>query len=80
MAHLPSLTEDDLRRDPPQVEIVIRVHRSGAMSVAGNIENEAYACALIDAAKDSLRSYHARAGRARHLALVTPERDAPRVS
>jgi len=36
------------------------VRRNGNMSVAGNIEDLAYAIACLDQAKDTVRSYHAR--------------------
>jgi hypothetical protein len=40
--------------------IVVRIRRSGAMSVAGDIQDENAAIAMLDAARDSVRSYHMR--------------------
>jgi hypothetical protein len=50
--------EDPLRDDDVIAAITIRIHRSGAMQVAGNIQQEALALSMIDAARDSVRSYH----------------------
>jgi hypothetical protein len=61
--------------DERVVTLTITVFASGAMSVAGNIEDEAYALALLDAAKDSLRSYHRNPA----AGLITPARDTPSV-
>jgi hypothetical protein len=50
----------DLRDDDILATLVIRVHRSGAMSVAGDIHEEQFALSMIDAARDSVRSHHLR--------------------
>jgi len=51
---------DDLYGDATTFVLEIRVRRNGNMSVAGNIEDLAYAIACLDQAKDTVRSYHAR--------------------
>lgn len=48
--------------------ITIKVHRSGAMQVAGNIEHEVLALSMIDAARDSVRSHHLR----KHGSVIVP--------
>lgn len=50
----------ELRDDDVLAEITVRVHRSGAMQVAGDIHDEKFALSMIDAARDSVRSYHLR--------------------
>lgn len=52
--------DGSLRDDDVLAEITIRVHRSGAMSVSGAINDEVYALTMIDAARDSVRSHHLR--------------------
>lgn len=49
-------------------QITVTVFRSGAMSVAGDIHDEAFALSLIDAARDSVRSHHLR----QHGQLIIP--------
>lgn len=50
----------ELRDDDVLATITVRVHRSGAMQVAGDIHDEKFALSMIDAARDSVRSYHLR--------------------
>ena len=50
----------DIRDDDILATLVIRVHRWGAMSVAGDIHAEQFALSMIDAARDSVRSHHLR--------------------
>ena len=55
------LNEDgSLRDDQVLATITVRVHRSGAMSVSGDISDEKFALTLIDAARDSVKSHHLR--------------------
>jgi hypothetical protein len=51
---------DDLYGDSTVFLLEIRVRRNGAMSVAGDIYDLPYALAVLDNAKDSIRSHHAR--------------------
>ena len=51
---------DDLWGDAVIAKIEICVRRNGSMSTAGTIENEAYALAILDHAKDAIRSHHKR--------------------
>lgn len=59
---------DDLRDDDVLARLVVTVHRSGAMSVSGDIHDEKFALSMIDAARDSVRSFHLR----RHGELIIP--------
>lgn len=51
---------DDLHGLTCVAHIDIRMDRSGAMRIAGSITDEAAALAMLDAAKDTLRNYHAK--------------------
>lgn len=51
---------DDLYGDAPIARIEITVRRNGAMSTAGSIEDLPYALAMLDNARDAIKSYHAR--------------------
>ena len=71
---------NDYPRDPDALyddQIVavleIKIRRDGAMSVAGSIDDEQFALKMLDAAKDSVRSYHKR-NRSR---LIIPPYDMP---
>lgn len=44
--------------DAVAIEIVIRVHASGAMSVAGPVEDREWMLAALDHAKDAVRNHH----------------------
>lgn len=53
------------------MELRVRVHASGALSVLGPIEHKEYALALLENAKDAIRNHHARrAGN-----LIVPSED-----
>ena len=64
---------DDLHGDSTTFLLEIRVRRNGNMSVAGNIEDEAYAVACLEQAKDTVRSYHARKRTGQ--AIIVPGKD-----
>jgi hypothetical protein len=51
---------DDLYGDAPVARIEITCRRNGAMSVAGSIEDLHYALAMLDNARDAVKSHHAR--------------------
>lgn len=51
---------DDLHGDTVVATIEIKLRRNGAMSVAGSITDEAYGLYLLDTARDTLKSHHAR--------------------
>lgn len=51
---------DDLWGDAPIARIEICCRRNGAMSVAGSIGDERYALAVLDNARDAVKSFHAR--------------------
>lgn len=55
-----------------KIEIAIRAN--GAMSVAGAINDLAFALACLDNAKDSVRNYHSRQ-RLENGGLIIPARD-----
>jgi hypothetical protein len=49
-----------LHQDPVVAYLQIEVHQSGAMSVAGSIQNKKYALQILDAARDTVVSHHNR--------------------
>lgn len=51
---------DDKHGDTPVAVLNVILFRSGAMSVGGSITDERYALHLIDTARDTIRSYHAK--------------------
>jgi hypothetical protein len=51
---------DDLHGDAVVAFIAIKVRRNGAMSVEGCIDEEAYALAMIDTARDTIRNHNQR--------------------
>lgn len=51
---------DDLYGDQTVAVIEVRVRRNGSMSVAGSINDEAYAVAMLQHAIDSVRDHNAR--------------------
>lgn len=55
-----SQDSDDLYGDAVIARIEITCRRNGAMSVAGNIDNLHYALAMLDNARDAIKSKHAR--------------------
>jgi hypothetical protein len=62
---------DALYDDAPVARLEITCRRNGALSVAGSIDDLAYALAILDNAKDALRGFHARKG----APLIVPARD-----
>ena len=60
---------DAIYDDAPLARLEITCRRSGALSVAGDISDLAYALAMLDNAKDALRNHHARRP------LIVPPRD-----
>jgi hypothetical protein len=49
---------DDIHGDTIVASLEIKLRRNGAMSVGGSITDEKYALAMLESAKDSIRSYH----------------------
>lgn len=47
------------------------------MSVSGNINNEAYAMAMLDGAKQSLKNHHARIKLEKFGGMIMPHHDNP---
>lgn len=68
---------DDLYGDATVFTIQIRVRRNGAMSVGGDINDLAYALTVLEAAKDSLKGFHARRTIAGGSDLIIPSKDTP---
>lgn len=64
---------DDPHGDAVIAVLEIKVRRNGAMSVAGSINDEVYALAMLDSARDSIKSHNAR-GR-KQTALILPAHD-----
>jgi len=54
------MSEEYERGDRIMARLTIIVYQSGAMSVGGNIEDRAYALALIDGARDAVINHHAK--------------------
>lgn len=57
-------------------ELRVRIHRSGAMSVAGSIGDETYAIACLEQAIQSVKDHHKRL-RGDGSALIVPACDTP---
>jgi hypothetical protein len=51
---------DDVHGDTVVAEIVISMRRNGCMSVQGSINDHEYAKFILDTARDTLNTYHAR--------------------
>jgi hypothetical protein len=66
---------DDLYGDAPIARIEITCRRNGAMSVAGNIEDLRYALAILDNARDAIKSHHARKRAGNGGGLIVPPAD-----
>jgi hypothetical protein len=73
MSH--SQDPDDLYGDAPIARIEITCRRNGSMSVAGNIDNLTYALAILDNARDAIRSHHGRMQAAKQKPLIVPSMD-----
>lgn len=73
------IDRDDIYGDAQMAQLTITIRRNGAMSVEGCIENLDYAQAMLDAARDSLRNYHARKQIHRG-GLIIPGNEAPRIA
>jgi hypothetical protein len=54
------LTMDDLHGDTPVAFIGITLLRSGVMKMEGSITDEHFVGYMLDTAKDTMRSYHAK--------------------
>jgi hypothetical protein len=67
---------DDIHGDAVVFALEIKVRRNGAMSVAGGIQNEQYALAVLDAARQSIKSHNAR-GKIEGTGLIVPSSDTP---
>lgn len=50
----------EIENDVPIAFLQITIYQSGAMSVAGSIQEENFALSMIDAARDSIKSHHLR--------------------
>lgn len=64
--------------DPNDVVVAylnIAVRKSGAMSVAGCINDQTYALALLETAKDTVRSHHRKSRSNNHSPLIVPAHD-----
>jgi hypothetical protein len=64
--------------DPTDVVVAylnIAVRKSGAMSVAGSINDERYALALLETAKDTVRAHHRKGKSNATSPLIVPAHD-----
>lgn len=68
---------DAVYDDAPVSQLILTCRRNGAMSVEGCIENEMYALAMLDNARDAVRNYNARKRIDAGLALTVPANDTP---
>jgi hypothetical protein len=66
---------DDLYGETKVAVIEIAIRRSGAMSVAGAINDLPTALAMLDQAKDVLRRHHMRIAAGK--VIITPAKDTP---
>lgn len=66
---------DDLHGLTVVAHIDIKMDRAGNMRVAGSITDEAAALAMLDAAKDTLRNYHAKQKLGLRSAIIVPGYD-----
>jgi hypothetical protein len=68
---------DDPFGDGTVFYLEIRVRRNGAMSVAGHINHVAYACQVLDAAKQTVKGYAERRKMAQGDPIIVPSYDTP---
>lgn len=68
---------DNLFDDGTIFRLEIRVRRNGAMSVAGDILQEAYALQVLDAAKQTIKDHNARRKLANGGKAIVPAHDTP---
>lgn len=66
---------DDLHGDTVVSEITVSLRRNGCMSVAGAITDLTYALYLLDTARDTVKSYHARAAMGMGQSIIVPAHD-----
>jgi hypothetical protein len=66
---------DDLYGDTPVAKIEIVLRRNGCMSVAGSITDLTYGLYLLDTARDTLKSHHARERLTGGARLIVPAHD-----
>ena len=66
---------DDLYGDEKVAVLEIAVRRNGSMSVAGCINDERYALAMLDNARDTIKRHNARRLIAAGGAVIIPDRD-----
>lgn len=66
---------DDLHGDTVVCVLELKVRRNGSMSVGGSITDEVYTLALLDTARDIIKSYHARRRSGFVSSLVVPAHD-----
>lgn len=66
---------DEIHGQTVVAQIDIRMDRMGNMRVAGSITDEAAALAMLDAAKETLRNYHAKQKLGLRSAIIVPGYD-----
>lgn len=73
---------DNYSRDPDALfddtivaVLEIKCRRDGSMSVAGCIDNQLYALAMLDNAKDAVKRHHLRMNAGKQ--IITPHYDSP---
>lgn len=66
---------DDLHGDTVVATIEIKLRRNGAMSVAGQIQDEHFAMYMLDTARDTLKNHHNRLRAGDRLGVLVPAYD-----
>lgn len=66
---------DDLHGDTPVACIEIVLLRSGMMRLAGSITDEKFTQHMLDTAKETLRSYHAKQKLGQRSQIIVPADD-----
>ena len=66
---------DDVFGETVVSELTIQLRRNGCMSVAGAITDEVYALYLLDTARETIKSYHARRRLGLQSPLIVPAHD-----
>lgn len=77
MADNYSRDPDDLHGDTIVAYLKISVRRNGSMSTEGCIDQEAYALAMLDNARDAIKNHNARKKLNDGKRLITPHYDTP---
>lgn len=70
-----AVSMDDLHGDTPVAQITITLARSGMMRIDGSITDDKFVQYMLDTAKDTMRSYHAKQKLGQRSAIIVPPWD-----